>query len=147
LIGAPSPEAARLMAEALLELGTTRAFVVHGHDGLDEITTTGASDVFEVTPDRVIEHLWTPEDFGIPRAVASSLLGGDAARNAQIALAVLSGAAGPAREIVLVNAAAGLVAAGLAPTLHSAVAQAAHSIDSRAALGKLERLRQRFPAA
>jgi len=145
LIGAPSPEAAKLMAEALAHLGTRRSFVVHGHDGLDEITTTGATDVFEVTPEGVTKHLWTPADFGVPRTVASSLLGGDSARNAQIAREILSGAEGPARDIVLVNAAAGLLAAGIAPTLHAGVGMAAEAIDSGAARGKLELLRKRFP--
>jgi len=145
LIGAPSPEAAKLMAEALAQLGTRRSFVVHGHDGLDEITTTGATDVFEVTPEGVTKHLWTPADFGVPRTVASSLLGGDSARNAQIAREILSGAEGPARDIVLVNAAAGLLAAGIAPTLHAGVGMAAEAIDSGAARGKLELLRKRFP--
>ena len=146
LIGAPSPEAARLMAEALAELGTRRSFVVHGHDGLDEITTTGPTDVYEVTSEGVTKHLWTPSDFGVPRAVASSLLGGDSARNAQITMEILSGADGPQRHIVLVNAAAGLLAAGIATTLHSGVGMAAESIDSGAARGKLETLRKRFPA-
>jgi anthranilate phosphoribosyltransferase len=147
LIGAPSPEAARLMAEALAELGTARSFVVHGHDGLDEITTTGPTDVYEVTAAGVARHLWTPSDFGVPRATASSLLGGDCARNVQIALDILSGAESPARDIVLVNAAAGLLAAGIAPTLHSGVGMAAHSIDSGAARAKLVLLRETFPAS
>jgi anthranilate phosphoribosyltransferase len=146
LIGAPSPEAARLMAEALAELGTQRSFVVHGHDGLDEITTTGPTDVYEVTPRGVTRHLWTPADFGVPRALASSLLGGDSARNAQIAIEILSGSESAARDIVLVNAAAGLVAAGIAPTLHAGVGMAAEAIDSGAARAKLELLRERFPA-
>lgn len=146
LIGAPSPIAARLMAEALAELGTRRSFVVHGHDGLDEITTTGPTDVYEVTVEGVTKHLWTPADFGVPRAFSSSLIGGDAVRNAQITLDIFSGAEGPARDIVLVNAAAGLVAAGIAPTLHSGVGMAAEAIDSGAARAKLEVLRKRFPA-
>lgn len=146
LIGAPSPEAARLMADALAELGTQRSFVVHGHDGLDEITTTGPTDVYEVTPEGVTKHLWTPADFGVPRAIASSLIGGNSNRNAQITLEILNGAEGPSRDITLVNAAAGLVAVGLAKTLHVGVGMAAEAIDSGAAREKLERLRERFPA-
>jgi len=146
LIGAPSPEAAALMAEALAQLGTGRSFVVHGHDGLDEITTTGPTDVYEVTSVAVNKHLWTPADFGLPRATASSLLGGDASRNAQIALEILSGAEGPPRDIVVANAAAGLLAAGLAPSLHSGAALAAQALDSGAARAKLDLLQKYFPA-
>jgi anthranilate phosphoribosyltransferase len=146
LIGAPSPETASLMAEALAELGTRRSFVVHGHDGLDEITTTGPTDVYEVSGGRVTKHLWTPADFGLRRATASSLLGGDASRNAQIALEILSGVEGPARDIVVANAAAGLLAAGLAQTLHLGVALAEQAIDSRAARTKLDLLQKNFPS-
>jgi anthranilate phosphoribosyltransferase len=146
LIGAPSPEAAALMADALAELGTGRSFVVHGHDGLDEITTTGPTDVYEVTTGSVIKHLWTPADFGLPRSTAGALLGGDAARNAQIALEILSGVQGPPRDIVVANAAAGLLAAGLAHTLHLGVALAAQAIDSGAARAKLDLLQKNFPA-
>jgi anthranilate phosphoribosyltransferase len=141
LIGAPSPAYARLMAEALAELGTQRSLVVHGHDGLDEITTTGPTDVYEVTSSGVAKHLWTPEDFGVPRSIASSLLGGDLARNVEIITEILSGAEGPPRDIVLVNAAAGLFAGGIAPTLHAGVGMAAQSIDSGAARKKLDLLR------
>jgi len=146
LIGAPSPEAAALMAEALHELGTQRSFVVHGHDGLDEITTTGPTQVYEVTRERVAEHLWTPSDFGVPQSAASSLLGGDSSQNAQITLEILGGVEGPARDIVLANAAGGLVAAGIAPTLAAGVTMAVEAIDSGAARRKLELLRKRFPA-
>ncbi|HSP68278.1 MAG TPA: anthranilate phosphoribosyltransferase, partial [Bryobacteraceae bacterium] len=86
LIGAPSLAAAKLMAEALAELGTRRAFVVHGQDGLDEITTTGPTDVYEVTAQGVEKHIWKAADFGLGEAAASSLKGGDTACNAQIAL-------------------------------------------------------------
>jgi anthranilate phosphoribosyltransferase len=146
LIGAPSPEAAHLMAEALAELGTGRSFVVHGHDGLDEITTTGPTDVYEVTTGSVVKHLWTPADFGLPRATARSLLGGDPARNAQIALEILSGVEGPQRDIVVANAAAGLLAARLAQTLHLGVSLAEQAIDSGAARAKLDLLQKNFPA-
>jgi anthranilate phosphoribosyltransferase len=147
LIGAPSPETARLMAEALAELGTRRSFVVHGHDGLDEITTTAATDVYEVTAKSVDKHVWKPSDFGVHTAHLTSLKGGDSACNAQIILGLLRGSPGPARDIVLVNAAAGLLAAGLAADLRGGVESAARSIDSGSALAKLELLKKNFPAA
>jgi anthranilate phosphoribosyltransferase len=147
LIGAPSPEAAQLMAEALAELGTRRSFVVHGHDGLDEVTTTAATDVYEVTGKGVEKQLWKPSDFGVRMAQLDSLKGGDSSCNAQIILGLLRGSSGPCRDIVLVNAAAGLLAAGLAPDLRSGTELAARSIDSGAALGKLELLQKNFPVA
>lgn len=146
LIGAPSPEAAKLMAEALAELGTGRSFVVHGHDGLDEITISGATDVYEVTPQGVDKHVWKPSDFGVHAAPLDSLKGGDCVCNSQIILGVLRGGLGPCRDIVLVNAAAGLVAAGLAADLRHGVRLAAASIDSGAATAKLELLKRKFPA-
>jgi len=147
LIGAPSPEAAKLMAEALAALGTGHSFIVHGHDGLDEITTTGPTDVYEVWTGRLQKHLWMPADFGVKRAFGESLLGGDAARNARIALDILGGASGPARDIVLVNAAAGLLAGGLAKDLRNGVELAEKSIDSGAAAKKLDQLREKFPVS
>jgi anthranilate phosphoribosyltransferase len=146
LIGAPSPEAAQLMAQALAELGTRRSFVVHGRDGLDEITTTAATDVYEVTGQGVSRHLWRPSDFGVNTSGLDSLKGGDSACNAQMILAIVRGVAGPRRDMVLVNAAAGLLAAGLAADLRAGMELAARSIDSGAALGKLELLKKEFPA-
>jgi len=146
LIGAPSPETAKLMAEALAELGTRRSFVVHGWDGLDEITITAATDVYEVTADGVQKHVWKPSDFGVRTAHIDSLKGGDVAHNAQMMLEILRGCSGPCRDIVLVNAAAGLLAAGLAADLPGGVAAAAQAIDSGAALAKLELLKKNFPS-
>ena len=146
LIGAPSREAARLMAEALAEIGTGHAFVVHGDDGLDEVSTTSPTEVYEVWTGRVEKRVWTPADFGVRTASLDDLAGGDAARNAQIAREILAGATGPARDIVLVNAAAGLLAAGLAADVRLAMAAAARSIDSGAAAHRLAQLRERFPA-
>jgi anthranilate phosphoribosyltransferase len=146
LIGAPSPEAAKLMAQALAELGTQRSFVVHGHDGLDEITTTTATDVYEVTAKGVLKHLWKPSDFGVQTAPLTSLTGGDSPCNAQIILRILGGVAGPPRDIVLVNAAVGLLAAGLATDLRAGMELAAKSIDSGAAIVKLELLKKNFPS-
>ncbi len=145
LIGAPSPHSAGLMAEALAELGTARAFVVHGHDGLDEVSTTGATDVWQVSTGRVEKHLWTPADFGVKRVSLDALAGGDPPRNGQITRDILAGEPGPARDVVLVNAAAGLLAAGLVNDLRSGMAEASRSIDTGAAADKLERLQKYFP--
>src|SRR5690242_16314683 len=114
ICGAPSARAAELMADALAALGLARGFVVHGSDGLDEITTTGPTLVFDIQCGRVQRRTLTPADFAVPPAAPAALKGGDTARNLEIARAVLGGAAGPQRDIVLVNAAAALVAAGAA---------------------------------
>ncbi len=117
LIGAPSPHAAVLMAQALAGLEPERAFVVHGADGLDEVTTTGSTIVFEVAGRQVTPLSWSPADFGVAPANAVDLSGGDPAQNRDIAIAVLQGEHGPRRDIVLVNAAAALLAAGPATDL------------------------------
>jgi anthranilate phosphoribosyltransferase len=145
LIGAPSPHAAGLMAEALAELGTAGAFVVHGHDGLDEVSTTGPTEVWRVSTGRVEKLLWTPADFGVKRVFLDALAGGDPARNAQITRDILAGKIGPARDVVLVNAAAGLLAAGLVNDLLSGMTEASRSIDTGAAADKLARLQKYFP--
>ena len=145
VIGAPSTEMAALMAAALRALGTERSFVVHGHGGLDEISTTGPTDVHQVTPASVVKHTWQPEDFGVKRTDIGALKGGDANANAAIVLEILAGQTGPKRDIVLVNAAAGLVAAGLAADLRAGMEMAAKSIDSSAAMAKLEMLRKSLP--
>ncbi len=146
LIGAPSLESAELMANALAGLAPDRAFVVHGFDGLDEVTTTAPTAVFEVAGSQVIRHTWSPADFGVPSAALADLQGGDRASNRATAMAILSGERGPRRDIVLVNAAAALVAAGLSETLQEAMRQAAQAVDSGAALRKLHQLAE-FTAA
>jgi anthranilate phosphoribosyltransferase len=140
LAGAPSLHTAELMANALASLGLARGFVVHGSDGLDEITTTGPTVMFEVSNGTVIRHSRGPADFGVPVAPASAILGGDTATNAAIAREVLAGCSGPRRDIVLVNASAALVAAGKAESFATAMRLAADSIDSGAASAKLQTL-------
>jgi anthranilate phosphoribosyltransferase len=140
LVGAPSEAAARLMAAALVELGLRRGFVVHGSDGLDEITTTGSTTVFDIRDGAVERRELEPADFAVRQAAPEDIKGGDQARNLVIAQSVLAGDAGPQRDIVLVNAAAGLVAAGAAATFLEGVALAAVSIDTGAARRKLEAL-------
>jgi anthranilate phosphoribosyltransferase len=142
LIGAPSPEAAALMAQALAGLEADLAFVVHGSDGLDEVTTTGPTTVFEVARRQVRKLSWTPADFGVSQASVANLAGGDRERNRQIAVAVLQGERGVRRDIVLVNAAAALVAAGVAADLRDGMLRAAESVDSGKAWEKVERLKE-----
>jgi anthranilate phosphoribosyltransferase len=144
LIGAPSPETARLIAEALWKLGTTkRSYVVHGRDGLDEISISGPTDVYEVTPVQVTHHVWSPADFGLRESAPETLQGGDAACNARIINDIFNGEAGSARDIVLTNAAAGLHAGGLVATLKEGVERSAQAIDSGAVRCKLSELRAR----
>ena len=140
LAGAPSRHAAQLIARALAALGLKRGFVVHGSDGLDEVTTTGSTLVFEVRAGKVSERCWHPDDFGVPVAAPDAFQGGDAAVNAAVACEILSGCPGPRRDIVLVNAAAALVAAGKAESFREAMPMATASIDGGAARGKLEAL-------
>lgn len=128
------------LARVLAELGTVRAFVVHGADGLDEISNTGESLISEVREGRVRSFTVRPEDFGVRRAAIADLRGGDREENAQIVRDLLAGRDGPKRDIVLINAAAALVVGGKARDLKDGVSLAARSIDSGAARQKLAAL-------
>ena len=141
LLGAFSPAAARLMAAALRDLGAEHALVVHGEDGLDEISTTAPTLVVEVRGGEITEWTLTPEELGLARAQPEDLKGGEPARCAEILAAVLAGAPGPAREITLLNAAAGIYVGGAAEDLAAGLRMAAESVDSGAAAGKLEALK------
>lgn len=138
--GASSEHAAELIAGALAGLGLRRGFVVHGSDGLDEITTTGPSLAFEIRDGRVERRTLEPADFGLPTARPQDLLGGDLQRNLEIAHAVLAGERGPQRDIVIANAAAALVVAAACTTLLEGAALAAVSLESGAARRKAEAL-------
>jgi len=140
VVGVYALELVEKVAEALSMLGTHRAFVVHALDGLDEITITGPTRVGEVREGRVHSYEIGPEEFGIESAPLASIAGGDAAENAHIVRRILGGEKSPRRDVVLMNAAAALVAAGKAESLHAAVSLAANSIDSGAAARKLEAL-------
>jgi anthranilate phosphoribosyltransferase len=142
VVGVYDAGVTELMARALGELGAKRAFVVHGADGLDEISISGETYMSELRDGAVRNYTVTPEDFGVKRAPLEGIRGGDAKRNAEIILSVLGNAQGhtPHRDIVLVNAGAALVAAGRAADFREGVALAAKSIDSGAAREKLERL-------
>ena len=139
IAGAPSERAAGLIAGALASLGLERGFVVHGSDGLDEITTTGSTTAFEIREGRVERRTLEPEDFAIHRA-AADLKGGGHARNFEIAQAIFAGERGPRRDIVLANSAAALVAAGKVDTFLEGMAISTVSIDAGAARGKLDEL-------
>jgi len=139
LVGVFAREWVRPIAEVLGKLGSERAWVVHG-DGLDEITTTGTTEVAELNAGKVTTFTVTPEDAGLKRATHADIKGGDPATNAARLTATLDGRAGPLRDIVLLNAAGGLIVAGRAHDLRDGVAQAAKSIDGGNAKRVLERL-------
>ena len=140
LIGAFSIRAAEMLAHAAARLGIERALVVHGGDGLDEITTTTYTTVFQVGEQGVEKGRWTPEDFQIPVALPEDLAGGDAETNAAIIRSLLEGSTGAARDIVVVNAAAALLVAEQASDFDTAVEAVTESLDSGSALRKLEAL-------
>ena len=133
VVGTPSVRSAELVAEALALLGLERGFVVHGSDGLDEITTTGDSLVLEIRKGAIAHRTVTPEDFGVKRANPAELKGADREANCSIAERILSGERSAARDIVVVNASAAIVAAGLANDFAKGAEIAADAIDSGAA--------------
>ena len=140
IIGVPRPELADLLARALLRLGTDRAWVVHGLDGLDEISTTGYTKVLECRGGAITTFYIHPAEFGIRKASAADLLGGDADENAAVVRDVLSGKPGPARDVVLLNAGAALTVAGRTAGVGEGIARAAAAIDSGAAMATLEKM-------
>lgn len=140
VVGVYSLDLVEKLAEALSMLGVHRALVVHGLDGLDEITITGPTRIAEVREGNVRTYEVTPEEFGIKRATLEELSGGDAAANAAIIRDILAGKKSPRRDVVLLNAAAAIVAAGKTENLGDALPFAARSIDSGAAAEKLDAL-------
>lgn len=140
VVGVYSLDLVEKLAEALSMLGLHRALVVHGHDGLDEITITGITRVAEARDGSVRSYEVEPEEFGMTRATLQEISGGDAIENAAIIRAVLDGEKSPRRDVVLLNAAAALVAAGRADHIAGALPLAIKSIDSGAAAGKLAAL-------
>ena len=140
IVGVFGKEWVEPIAQVLALLGTERAWVVHGSDGLDELTTTGVSDVAVVDDGRVATFRISPRNAGLPEAKPEDLTGGNAMENAAQICAVLGGLKGPFRDIVLLNAAAALLVAGKAQSLRDGVALAAESIDSGGALAVLDAL-------
>jgi anthranilate phosphoribosyltransferase len=140
IVGVYSLDLVEKLAEALSMLGLRRALVVHGLDGLDEITITGPTRIAEAREGSVRSYEVEPEEFGMQRAPLEEISGGDATENAAIIRALLGGEKSPRRDIVVLNAAAALVAAGRADHIAGAIPLAAKSIDSGAAADKLESL-------
>lgn len=140
VVGVYDKSMTEIMARALGELEVERAFVVHGADGLDEISLSGETHVAELREAAVRSYTVVPEDFGLRRAPREAFRGGDARHNARIVQEVLDGQNGPPREIVQVNAAAALVAAGRVADFREGVQLSAQAIDSGAARGKLKQL-------
>jgi anthranilate phosphoribosyltransferase len=140
VLGVPHADVIDVVAAALAELGVERAFVVHGAGGLDEISLAGETEVAEVRDGVVRRYTVTPEDFGVERAPLEALCGGDAVENAAIIRKILDGGLGPRRDIVVVNAAAALVAAGVATDFRDGVERATNAIDLGVAKETLARL-------
>ena len=140
LIGVADERMAERMAGVLQANGAIRALIVHGGDGLDELTTTGSSTVVELRDGELSTWTVEPEALGLAHADREDLVGGDASVNARLARAVLAGEAGPHRDIICLNAGAGLLAAGVVDDLGAGIAAAARSIDSGAAAGALDAL-------
>src|SRR5499427_6052463 len=140
LVGVPRPEFTELLARALALLGARRAWVVHGADGIDELTTTGYTKISECRDGAVNTFYLHPADVGLPKAPAGSLLGGDAHENARTIEAILDGQRGPARDVVLLNAGASLFIAGAAASVDEGILKASRAIDRGDAKHTLERL-------
>ena len=140
LIGVADLRMAERMVGVLDIHGTERALVVHGGDGLDELTTTGPSTVVELRDGAISTWEVDPAALGLRRADREDLVGGDAATNADLARRVLAGESGPHRDIVVLNAGAGLLVGGLAADLPAGIAAAGAALDSGAAVGALARM-------
>jgi len=138
LVGVPHAELTELIARSLLMLGSERAWVVHGADGIDEMSTTGHTKVSECRNGAVSTFYVHPSDFGLPKAVPADLQGGDAAANAAILRAVIGGEKGPRRDVVLLNAGASLFVGGKAASVREGIERAAQAVDSGAATTKLD---------
>jgi anthranilate phosphoribosyltransferase len=140
IVGVSRPEFTELIARALLLLGTRRAWVVHGADGIDELTTAGYTKISECRDGTVNTFYLHPSDVGLPKSPTSALAGGDAAANARIIQRVLAGEPGAPRDVVLLNAGAALFVAGLTSSVTAGIARAADAIDRGDAARTLDRL-------
>jgi anthranilate phosphoribosyltransferase len=140
IVGVPRPELTQVMARALMLLGSTRAWVVHGAGGLDEISTVGYTKVSECRNGAVHSFFIHPSQFGLPTATPEDLRGGDAADNAAILGRIFDGLRGPARDIVVLNAAAALHVAGRAGSIRDGIGAAEAAIDSGGARATLDRM-------
>lgn len=147
VLGVFAPDLTELLGQVLANLGSRHAFVVHGEDRIDEVSISAPTRITEVRDGNVSTSVFTPESAGIQRASRDDLLGGDPADNARIITKLLSGVPGPCRDIVVLNAAFALVAAGLSRTVREGIGRAAEAIDTGAAAGKLEALKRTSAAA
>jgi anthranilate phosphoribosyltransferase len=141
VLGVFSADAIDVVAETLAELGAVRALVVHGAGGLDEISLAGETQIADVHLGEMKRYVVAPEDFGVARAPLEAIRGGDPEQNAKILRGIFAGETGPRRDIVAINAAAALLAAGVAGTLRDGVEIAGSALSSGAAAEKLEALR------
>ncbi len=140
LLGVYDSDLTELLAEVLRALGAEHAFVVHGADGLDELSVTGANKVSHLYHNHIETYYLNPEELGLPQAKLSDLAGGTREDNAETTRALLEGKRGPKRDIVLLNTAAVLIAGGKASSFSEGLAQAAEAIDNGSARRKLEQL-------
>jgi anthranilate phosphoribosyltransferase len=147
VVGTYDPALTAVMAEVLGEMGARRAFVVHGLDGIDEVSTVGPTQVSELRNGDIRTYTMTPEDFGLAKSTAGAIVGGKPDENAAITTTILRGESGPPQDIVLANAAAALVAAEIADDWREGVELARRAIASGAAYEKLEALRAHTRAA
>ena len=147
VVGVSDPTMAAELARVLQANGATRAMVVFGHDGLDELTTTTASTVVELAEGRIRTYDVQPVAFGLEQVDTDQLAGGDAAVNADLLKRIVGGEGGPHRDIVVLNAGAGLFVAGVAGSLEEGVAKAQESIDSGAAARTLDRFVEAYQNA
>ncbi|HYN99749.1 MAG TPA: anthranilate phosphoribosyltransferase [Actinomycetota bacterium] len=139
-LGVSDKSMAPRMLEVLAALGSERVLIFRGFDGLDELSTTGPSNLWELEAGELSESVIDPLDYGIPRAAPSALAGGSAENNARVVREVLDGREGPDRDVVVLNSAAGLIAAGVAPGFAEGISLAKESLDSGRARTALTRL-------
>ena len=140
VLGVYDEKLVEVLAKVLVKLGCQRGFVVHGQDGMDEITLTGPTRIAEINEGKVALSTIEPEDFGLRRCLLTDLQGGDAEENAAIVKDVLAGAEGPKRDVVLLNAAYALIAAGIVESVDAGLQKARNAIDEGLAKAKLEGL-------
>ena len=140
ILGVYDEKLVEVLAKVLVKLGCQRGFVVHGQDGMDEITLTGPTRIAEINEGKVALSTIEPEDFGLRRCLLTDLQGGDAEENAAIVKDVLAGAEGPKRDVVLLNAAYALIAAGIVESVDAGLQKARNVIDEGLAKAKLEGL-------
>jgi len=147
LVGVAEARLLRPMAEALIRLGIRHGLVVHGHDGLDEVTTTTTTEALEIRAGNITEHLLDPDTLGVRRATLEALRGGDASHNARLAREVLAGTPSSLRDIIVLNAGCAIYVAERAPTIKEGMTLADRAMSTGAAQQSLERVKEYSPHA